>query len=208
LAKDFLIGIKSGEYFGTNKNLALAARIGDTPNMNSYKLVTPKVVTRISHNEFARSFLELLPEIESGTIFRVSGNPAIEAINRNFVQPARTERRLKDFRPDTPALYERQIFQRAMAFDLPLPETTLIDSTLRLRRTEGNGAFVGPHIDIHEDLPVDGINFWISFSPLGREAAGMDPCGRPIRAFQGWRLSRHGWPNDAVRYSGEKCRFV
>jgi hypothetical protein len=56
-----------------------------------------------------------------------------------------------------------------MAFDLLLPETTLIDSTLRLRRTEGNGAFVGPHIDIHEDLPVDGLNFWISFGPLGRE---------------------------------------
>jgi hypothetical protein len=93
---------ESGKYFGTKKSLALAARIRDTPNMNSYKLVTPQVVTRISQNEFARSFRDLLPEIESGTIFRVSGNPAIEAINRNFVQPARAERRLKDFRPDTP----------------------------------------------------------------------------------------------------------
>jgi hypothetical protein len=137
--------------------------------MNSYKLVTPKVVTRISHAEFARSFFDLLTEIDRGTIFRVSGNPAIEAINRDFVQPARAAGRLQDFRPDTPALYDWQIVQRAMTLDLPLPETTLLDSTLRLRRTEGKGAFVGPHIDVHEDLPIDGLNFWISFSSLGRE---------------------------------------
>jgi hypothetical protein len=137
--------------------------------MNLHKLVTPKAVTRISHAEFAGSFLDLLSDIENGTVFRVTGNPAIEAINRDFVQPARAAGRLKEFRQDTPALYDRQIVQRAITLDLPLPDTTLLDSTLRLRRTEGKGAFVGPHIDVHEDLPVDGLNFWISFSPLGRE---------------------------------------
>jgi hypothetical protein len=97
--------------------------------MNSRNLITPLTVRRITHAEFCSSFLTHLPQIEAGSVFLVSGNPMLKKIQEDFAEPTVRQGRLTDFRHDIPNLCSKQLVQRAIIHDLPLPPGTLIDST-------------------------------------------------------------------------------
>lgn len=137
--------------------------------MHEEQWITPRRVVGISQAEFAKSFSECIAQVDDGVIFRVAGNDQLKAIREDFVKASVASGNFGLFRKNTPALYSKQLVQKAAFSGLPIHHDALIDSTLRLRRTVGAGAFVGPHLDVHEDLPMNALNFWISFSSLERE---------------------------------------
>ena len=167
--------------------------------MQSNEIICPKKIEMISEKEFAQSFKSCLSQIETGTVFRVTGNKSLANIYKNFVIPKAESKHYHDFRMNTPELYMKQLIQKAAFTFLPLPTESLVDSTLRLRHTVGGGGFVGPHLDFHENLPADALNFWISFSKLERdETIQFLPApwileGTPIGHFKsGVYLDNHG----------------
>jgi len=133
--------------------------------------ITPRRVVEISQNEFERTFSDCIAQIENGEIFQVKGNDRLTSIYEDFVKKSVTSGNIELFRQNAPSLYPRQLVQKAIFSGLPVSGDALVDSTLRLRRTVGAGAFVGPHLDVHENLPMNALNFWVSFSSLEREEA-------------------------------------
>ncbi len=129
-------------------------------------LISPVKFVRISHAEWTRDFSACVDAINAGTIFLVYGNEYLEEIYQRSIQPRHKANDRKYFGPNPENLYKRQDVQRALFSDLSNEAAIFVDSYVRLRRTIGKGAFVGPHIDFYEDLPLEGINCWISFSFL------------------------------------------
>lgn len=135
------------------------------------RLISPRGIERISESDFSKSFLDCLSRIDDGVIFLITDSPSMSKIYREFVLPAQDSKRYDDFRMNAPFLHAKQLLQRAAFSNLPLSPNSLVDSIVRLRRTVGAGAFVGPHVDFHENLPANALNFWISFSQLEQEEA-------------------------------------
>jgi hypothetical protein len=139
--------------------------------MASLDLISPREFVRVAHAELKSNFLECVDAINAGTIFLVYGNSRLEEIYQESIKLKYKANDRKQFRENPEDLYKTQNVQRALFSDLTNEAQIFVDSYVRLRRTFGQGAFVGPHIDFYEDLPRDGINCWISFSSLEAEEA-------------------------------------
>jgi hypothetical protein len=128
-------------------------------------IISPTEFVRISHDEYVRNFPKCVDAINAGTIFLVYGNEHLYEIYKRSILPRYKTKDRKYFGLNPEDLHKNQNIQRALFSNLS-HEHIFVDSSIRLRMTHGQGAFVGPHIDFYEGLPRDGINCWISFSSL------------------------------------------
>lgn len=135
------------------------------------QLISPHRIEKVSWSVFRSRFDECVNQIEDGTIFRVHGHERLQEFFHTIIEPKRASRRFDFFRENPDEIHHEQVLQKVLFSDIKSLNPIFIDSTVRLRRTLGLGALVGPHIDKYESLPVNGINFWISFSSLQREQA-------------------------------------
>lgn len=127
---------------------------------------------KINYQSLIRHPKKILTEVVSGeVIYKVSGLPNFFSKN----SPLKNLETLlsideKEFQNLIDKLEENQFIQRKMfkAFPKEILDNFFIDGFVRFRRTSGEGAFVGPHLDVYEGLPNNSINFWITFTNLER----------------------------------------
>jgi len=145
--------------------------IKDRTHINSARrLIEPSGIELVHYDDLLRNYQDWVNAIFRGRILRISGHPGLDEFRHRFIEPALKSENYEIFRPNEPNLYRVQALQRALFTKWPV-QNGLIDSVLRLRRTVGEGGFVGPHIDRFENLPEHAINCWIAFTPLAQGEA-------------------------------------
>lgn len=136
------------------------------------QLINFKELITIESEDFYNNFDQVKEKIFKGYIYKVKNNKKIIEIKKNYIDCWLQKPSNDKFRENVPELYNTQLIQNALFSEIKDKEKMLVDSRVRLRRTVGEGAFVGPHLDAYESLPVKGINFWTSFMPI-KEKQGL-----------------------------------
>ena len=128
--------------------------------------LTPSGPTTLDYADFVASAESYLRRTRAGEVFLIRRNPAISAFVEEFVAPHVADGDFSVFRENSPAVYDTQRLQHALFDPLRDIDGLFVDAFVRLRRTVGRGAFVGPHCDQFEGLPPNCLNFWTTYVPL------------------------------------------